>query len=140
MEYFFQRLVLKDVFLLENFNTKVVSSVCIIPLSPCQLEERLSLNPVLHEIKNIILLHIYLKKRENFRVYDILSLDRIIFCCKSNSIAFRPIVSLPENFFPLPTGFRQSCRFLLLEAQTASQRESSNKYHQSFKNAIAYVN
>lgn len=45
---FFQRLVLKDAFLLENFNTKFVFKCLYNTKSPCQLEG-LSLNPVLHE-------------------------------------------------------------------------------------------
>lgn len=50
-----------------------------------------------------------------------------------------------KEFFPLPRLWDKAEVFFFfffppLKVQTASQRESSNKYHQSFKNIIAYVN
>ena len=50
---FFQTLVVKDVFLLKNVNTKFVFKCLYNSISPCQLEEGLSLNPVLHAIEKI---------------------------------------------------------------------------------------
>lgn len=48
--FFFQRLVLRDVFLLKNFNTKFVFKCLYNTKSPGQMAEGLTLNPVLHKI------------------------------------------------------------------------------------------
>lgn len=107
------------------------------------------MNSVLHEIIKYNPFSLYIKitttknktKRTAGKVKYCHYTGLYFVANKGNSVALGPIVSIPpKEFFPSPRDWDKGEGFLLLKAQLASQRESSNKYHQCFKNVIAYVN